>query len=117
VHIRVEHILKRKNNVRIDVLRKINCSIRFISCEPLLEDLGHIDLTGINWVIVGGETSIKARIMKPQWVEAILQQTTKNEVAFFFKQWGLWGSDGIKRSKKANGNSINGKIFKMIPKF
>jgi protein gp37 len=73
---------------RIDILRTLKASIRFISCEPLLEDLGTIDLTNISWVIVGGETGNKARIMKPECVHSILQQTIKYDVAFFFKQWG-----------------------------
>jgi protein gp37 len=101
---------------RIDFLRKINCSVHFISCEPLLEDLGTIDLTNINWMIVGGETGTNARKMKQEWVHSILQQTKNYDVAFFFKQWGLWGPDGIKRTKKANGNFINGKRFQMMPK-
>jgi protein gp37 len=62
---------------RIDLLKKLDCSIRFISCEPLIGDLGIIDLTCIDWVIVGGETGAKARIMKPEWVYSILRQTKK----------------------------------------
>ncbi|NMA67584.1 MAG: phage Gp37/Gp68 family protein, partial [Clostridiaceae bacterium] len=93
---------------RIDMLRKLNASIRFLSCEPLIEDLGELDLTGIDWVIVGGESGIKARPMKPDWVRSILKQADAQNTAFFFKQWGTWGSDGIKRSKKANGKALDG---------
>jgi protein gp37 len=100
---------------RIDYLRELNASIRFLSCEPLIEDLGKIDLTYIDRVIVGGESGVKARPMKPEWVRSILQQADKQGVAFFFKQWGTWGSDGIKRNKKANGKALDGKIIQMIP--
>jgi len=100
---------------RIDSLRTLQASIRFISCEPLVEDLGTIDLSDIDWVIVGGESGVKARPMKPEWVRSLLQQTDEQGVAFFFKQWGTWGSDGIKRNKKANGKALDGKIIQMMP--
>jgi protein gp37 len=109
----VENVTSKK---RIDILRKLPSSIRFISCEPLLEDLATLDLTGINWVIVGGETGNNARAMKPEWVRSILRHSKKHQAAFFFKQWGTWGSDGIKRTKKANGKSIDGKTIQMMPK-
>lgn len=79
---------------RIDLLRTVPAPIRFISAEPLLEDLGQIDLTGIHWVIVGGETGPKARPTRKAWVENIQQQTAEAKAAFFFKQWGRWGDDG-----------------------
>jgi len=100
---------------RIDSLRGLQATIRFLSCEPLIEDLGAIDLTGIDWVIVGGESGVKARPMKPEWVRSILQQTDEQGAAFFFKQWGTWGSDGVKRNKKANGKALDGKIIQMMP--
>ena len=100
---------------RIDSLRNVQASVRFLSCEPLLDDLGEIDLTGINWIIVGGESGAKARQMKPEWVRSILKQASEQDVAFFFKQWGTWGSDGIKRNKKANGKALDGKIIQMMP--
>ena len=96
---------------RIDSLRKLQASIRFLSCEPLVEDLGVIDLTGIDWVIVGGESGVQARPMKPEWVRSILRQTKEQEAAFFFKQWGTWGSDGIKRNKKAKGKALDGQLI------
>ena len=71
---------------RIDSLRGLQASIRFLSCEPLLEDLGRIDLSGIDWLIVGGESGVQARPMKPEWVRSILQQADEQGVAFFFKQ-------------------------------
>lgn len=100
---------------RIDYLRHLPAPIKFLSCEPLLEDLEDINLTGIDWVIVGGESGPKARPMKQEWVAKIKQQTENQDVAFFFKQWGTWGSDGIKRNKKANGKLINGKIYQTMP--
>jgi len=100
---------------RLDSLRRLQSSIRFISCEPLVEDLGILNLSNIDWVIVGGESGVKARPMKPEWVRSILQQTEEQGVAFFFKQWGTWGSDGVKRNKKANGKVLDGQIIQMMP--
>ena len=100
---------------RIDSLRELNASIRFLSCEPLLEDLGAIDLENIDWVIVGGESGVKARPMKPEWVRSIHRQSEEQGAAFFFKQWGTWGSDGVKRNKKANGKALDGEIIQMMP--
>lgn len=100
---------------RIDSLRRLPASIRFLSCEPLIEDLGKIDLSGIDWVIVGGESGVKARPMKPEWVRSIFKQANEQEVAFFFKQWGTWGSDGVKRNKKVNGKALDGEIIQMMP--
>jgi len=100
---------------RIDYLRTVNAGIRFLSCEPLLDDLGKLDLTGIDWVIVGGESGTRARPMKKEWVMSVKEQTEKQGSAFFFKQWGTWGSDGIKRSKKSNGKQIDGKIYQSTP--
>lgn len=102
---------------RIAYLQAIpNVNVRFLSCEPLLEDLGNLDLQGIHWVIVGGESGPLARPMKPDWVMKIWEQTKKAKVAFFFKQWGTWGPDGIKRSKHANGKLLEGKIRQEMPK-
>ena len=100
---------------RIDVLRKIDSTTRFLSVEPLLEDVGDIDLTGIHWVIVGGESGRRARPMQEEWVENVRKQCETSEVAFFFKQWGAWGSDGQRRSKKANGRSLDGQIWDAMP--
>ena len=100
---------------RIDFLRNLNAPIKFLSCEPLLEDLGDMNLDGIDWVIVGGESGAKARPMKEEWVQSIKVQTEKQGSAFFFKQWGTWGSDVIKRNKKANGKLINGKVYQAMP--
>lgn len=100
---------------RIDYLRNLNASIKFLSCEPLLEDLGEMNLQNIDWVIVGGESGLKARPMKEEWVLSIMRQTDEQKSAFFFKQWGTWGSDGIKRNKKLNGKKLNGKVYQSMP--
>lgn len=100
---------------RIDYLRNLNAPIKFLSCEPLLEDLGNMNLDGIDWVIVGGESGMRARPMKEEWVQSIKVQTEQQGSAFFFKQWGTWGSDGVKRNKKANGKLINGKVYQAMP--
>ena len=100
---------------RIEDLCNIEHSIRFISAEPLLEDLGKIPLDGIHWMIVGGESGPHARPMKPEWVEKLRNQAENNNVAFFFKQWGTWGEDGIKRRKKANGRIFNGRTWNEMP--
>jgi protein gp37 len=101
---------------RIDKLKRLLTPIRFLSCEPLLDDLGKIDLSGIDWVIVGGESGVKARPMKAQWLRSLLRQARKYEVPFYFKQWGTWGEDGIRRSMKKNGKSLDGKIIQMLPR-
>lgn len=100
---------------RIDALRVLDAPIKFLSCEPLLEDLGKINLDDIDWVIVGGESGVRARPMKEEWVMSLKTETEKQGSAFFFKQWGTWGSDGIKRNKKANGKLINGKVYQAMP--
>lgn len=101
---------------RLDVLRRIPASIRFVSAEPLLEDLGEIDLTGLDWVIVGGESGPKARPMKREWVLNIKRQCDEQCVDFFFKQWGGWGPDGKKRSKKHNGRMLEGRVWDAAPR-
>lgn len=105
---------KAKKN-RIDVLRKINVKIRFLSIEPLLEDIGEVDFSNIHWVIVGGESGHRARPMKPEWAISIQNQCDMQNVSFFFKQWGTWGADGVKRSKKANGRILLGKEWNEEP--
>lgn len=106
---------KKHGVPRIAMLQKVKAKTRFLSIEPLLEDVGELDLTGIHWVIVGGESGNKARPMKPEWVESIRRQCQEQGVAFFFKQWGTWGPDGVKRNKKANGRVLNGKTWSEMP--
>ena len=100
---------------RIECLKQLDAPVRFLSCEPLLEDLGSLDLHNIDWVIVGGESGMSARPMKEKWVLSIKQQSENQGSAFFFKQWGTWGSDGVKRNKHKNGKLLNGKVFQAMP--
>ncbi len=106
---------KKYGKPRIPDLQAIKANTRFLSIEPLLESLSRISLKGIHWVIVGGESGVGARPMKEEWVLSLRNQCEKSNVDFFFKQWGAWGEDGIKRSKKANGRNLQGKTWDMIP--
>lgn len=106
---------KKHGLSRIDALRKVKAHIRFLSVEPLLEDLGKINLKHIHWVIVGGESGPKARPMKEEWVIKIQRQCEQQNVAFFFKQWGGWGVDGKKRAKKHNGRVLQGRTWDEMP--
>ena len=98
----------KKYKVRIDHLKQVNASIKFLSCEPLLADLGEIDLEGIDWVIVGGESGPKSRPMHPEWATNLRDQCIMKGVPYFFKQWG-----GI--NKKANGRTLEGKEWCQMP--
>lgn len=100
---------------RIDLIRDLKATIKWLSCEPLINNLGKLDLNGIDWVIVGGESGVSARPMKEEWVLNIKNQCQEQNVAFFFKQWGTWGSDGVKRNKKSNGSLLLGKNYKCYP--
>ncbi len=106
---------KRDGKPRINHLRQINARIRFLSCEPLLENLGTLDLRGIHWVIVGGESGFHARPMRKEWVISIKNQCDWSHTAFFFKQWGVWGADGVKRHKKKNGRLLDGQTWSQYP--
>lgn len=100
---------------RIDDLLGLNAQVKFLSCEPLIEDLGFMNLEGIDWIIVGGESGPLARPMMLEWVVNIKQQVEQQGAAFFFKQWGTWGSDGIKRNKHANGKLLFGEVIQQMP--
>jgi len=100
---------------RIEKLRQLQASVLFLSVEPLLEDLGKMNLEKIDWVIVGGESGNKARPMEKSWVVNIKKQCEEKDIAFFFKQWGTWGADKVKRNKKLNGKEIDGKIWQQYP--
>lgn len=100
---------------RMEYLRHLDATVKFLSCEPLLENLGPMNLEGIDWVIVGGESGPKARPMKLEWVTNIMHQVEEHGAAFFFKQWGTWGSDGIKRNKHKNGKLLDGKVIQQMP--
>jgi protein gp37 len=93
---------------RILHLRQAPATIRFLSIEPLLEDLGRLNLKGIHWVIVGGESGHGARPMQPAWVNAIKQQCDEQGSLFFFKQWG-----GVQKAKR--GRRLNGRTYDNMP--
>ncbi len=99
---------KKYGTPRIDHLRGAPAAVRFLSIEPLLEDLGPLDLTGIHWVIVGGESGRGARPMQPAWVRAIKEQCEKQGSLFFFKQWG-----GVQKSKR--GRHLDGRTYDDMP--
>lgn len=122
---------------RVDMLREVPAAVRFLSVEPLLEDLGQIDLTGIHWVIVGGESGPNARAMHAGWVRSIKDQCIAAGVPFFFKQWGEWipvsqhdfrgFNPGVKSQamedalfahvgKKAAGRLLDGREWSEMPK-
>lgn len=106
---------KKHGIPRIAELRKVNASIRFLSVEPLLENLGPVDLREIHWVIVGGESGPNARPMRADWVETIRVQCENQGALFFFKQWGGWGADGERRPKRHNGRQLNGRTWDAMP--
>jgi protein gp37 len=106
---------KRYGVPRIAYLQAIKAKTRFLSIEPLLEDVGRISLNGIHWVIVGGESGTKARPMEEAWALKLRDQCLRSGIDFFFKQWGSWGQDGVKRAKSANGRELQGEIWDMIP--
>jgi protein gp37 len=93
---------------RIRHLREAPAGIRFLSIEPLIGSVGRLDLSGINWVIVGGESGPGARPMQRQWVREIRDQCRANDVAFFFKQWGG-------RTPKTGGRLLDGKEWSQFP--
>lgn len=93
---------------RLELLRQAPAAMKFLSVEPLLEDLGPMNLEGIQWVIVGGESGHGARPMKAEWVINIRNQCLKAKVPFFFKQWG-----GVR--KKTTGRTLEGKTYDNYP--
>jgi protein gp37 len=93
---------------RIQDLMKTRARVKFLSCEPLIGPLNNLDLTDIDWVIVGGESGRNPRPMQPEWVLDIQEQCARHEVAFFFKQWG--GTN-----KKKSGRLLNGKTYNEMP--
>ena len=93
---------------RIDDLRQVPAETRFVSFEPLLADVGELNLTGIHWAIVGGESGPGARSMHPEWAVGIRDQCATQSVPFFFKQWG-----GV--HKKKAGRLLEGRLWNEYP--
>lgn len=100
---------KKQGVPRIAHLAAAPAAVRFLSVEPLLEDLGNLDLRGIHWVIVGGESGPRARPMRKEWVRSIRDQCVDARVPFFFKQWG-----GVQ--KKKNGRELYGRTWDEMPR-
>ncbi len=93
---------------RIDDLRKCDSKVKFLSCEPLLGPLPNLNLSDIDWVIVGGESGKNPRQMKKEWVEDIQSQCNSHNIPFFFKQWGG-------KNKKKTGRILNGRTWDAMP--
>ncbi|HKW57810.1 MAG TPA: phage Gp37/Gp68 family protein [Candidatus Acidoferrum sp.] len=93
---------------RIGDLQNANAAVRFLSVEPLLEDLGELNLRHVNWMIVGGESGAGARPMRQEWVLSLRNQCRKSKIAFFFKQWG-----GVR--KATTGRRLEGKTYDEFP--
>lgn len=93
---------------RVDYLRETRARVKFLSIEPLLGSMPDLDLRGIDWVIVGGESGPRARPMKREWVTEIRNQCIETGVPFFFKQWG--GAN-----KKKAGRSLEGRTWNQMP--
>jgi protein gp37 len=100
---------RRHGLPRIDELRGAPAQVRFLSIEPLLENLGQINLSDIHWVIVGGESGSRARPIEPAWVTSIQRQCAESSVPFFFKQWG-----GVR--KKRTGRLLDGRTWDEKPR-
>lgn len=95
---------------RVDTLRQVPAPVRFLSIEPLIGPIGKLDLRGIHWVIVGGESGPHFRPMEPKWAREVRDQCKRNKVAFFFKQWGG-------RTPKSGGRILDGKTWSQYPEF
>lgn len=100
---------------RIAELQNVPAAIRFISFEPLIGSVGRVDLTGIDWAIVGGESGPRARPIHETWIDEIYDACRCFGTAFFFKQWGTWGEDKKRRSKKKNGRNYRGRTWDEMP--
>jgi protein gp37 len=102
-------IENRKHGLpRLEHLRDAPAGVRFLSIEPLLEDLGQFNLSGVDWVIVGGESGAGARTMAEEWVVSIRNQCNRSNVPFFFKQWG-----GVRKSE--GGRELAGRTYDGFP--
>ncbi|MCA9191928.1 MAG: phage Gp37/Gp68 family protein [Planctomycetales bacterium] len=99
---------RRHGLPRCDRLRRVSARMKFLSVEPLIEDLGEFSLDGIDWVIVGGESGVGARPIQKEWVRGIRRLCRRHEIPFFFKQWG-----GV-RKKKA-GRVLDGRTYDEMP--
>ncbi len=101
-------IENKKAIYRADDLKRVNAKLKFISAEPLLESISNINLNGIDWLIVGGESGPRSRNMEKAWVLELRDLALQNNIPFFFKQWGGF-------NKKANGSELDGQYYKEFP--
>jgi protein gp37 len=99
---------------RIDDLRKVDAALRFLSCEPLLGPL-KLDLTGIHWVIAGGESGQRARPMRLEWARSVRDQCLEQGVPFFFKQWGAHDESERRVGKGRAGRILDGALWSETP--
>jgi protein gp37 len=99
---------RRHGLPRVDLLRDIPAALRFLSVEPLLQDLGEVNLAGIGWVIVGGESGLGARSLEREWVLSLRDQCRAANVPFFFKQWG-----GVRKAEA--GRMLDGRTYDEMP--
>jgi protein gp37 len=95
---------------RISHLKQTPAKVKFISFEPLLNNISKLDIKGIDWAIVGGESGPKSRVMEREWVINIKDHCLNNDVAFFFKQWGG-------KNKKKAGRLLDGKTWSQTPQY
>jgi len=100
---------------RLADLQRTNGEHKHICCEPLLEDLGDIDLTDVSLVVGGGESGPKARPAELPWVESLVQQCERQNVHLYWKQWGSYGPDGVYKGKANTGCLINGRSYLSFP--
>lgn len=100
---------------RMTLLRQVNAPLRLVNMEPLLEDIGELDLSGIGWVRVGGESGPNARPMRREWVARVRDQAVCAGVPFYFAGWGEWGPDGQQCGKQAAGRLLDGRIWDEMP--
>jgi protein gp37 len=99
---------------RINYLKSTPAQVKFLSCEPLLGPLT-LNLDGLDWIIVGGESGHRARPMQLDWARSIRDQSVHAGVPFFFKQWGAHDEVGIRRGKKASGRMLDGQVWNEMP--
>ena len=104
-----------KHAYRIEDLRATGAKVKFLSLEPLLGPMGDLNLAGIDWVIVGGESGPKARRMQAEWVREVRDQCVAAGTPFHFKQWGEYGEKGVRVGKKAAGRLLDGRPWDEKP--
>lgn len=95
---------------RVDYIRDVEAKVKFLSCEPLLGSLHDLNITNIDWIVVGGESGSKARPIEEEWVRELRDKCSSRKIKFFFKQWGGW-------NKKKNGRHLDGKIYDEMPDY